>query len=219
MAAADIDLSRTTEFRKLFPKARVYQDFRELLEKEADLQTVNVSTPDHMHARIGLRRPGPRRECSYGQKPLTHDLAETRRLTELAREKKAVTQMGIQIHSSTGSTRTAVETWCRMQCAIGKIKRGPHVEQQGVGRHRREARSQPIRYPRVSTGTPGWVFVPSGPFHRPGLGTIRATGGSGSISAPAHLRRYGLPHLRPGLLQALALTAPVQCAQRRRRAE
>jgi len=36
----------------------------------------------------------------YCQKPMTHDIYETRRLTEFARQKKLVTQMGIQIHSS-----------------------------------------------------------------------------------------------------------------------
>jgi len=118
VAVADVDLSRTVEFRKLFPAARVYQDFRELLEKEGDLQTVNVSTPDHMHARIGLAALA-RGLNVYGQKPLTHDLAETRRLTELAREKKAVTQMGIQIHSGT-EYRTAAKLV--QDGAIGKIK-------------------------------------------------------------------------------------------------
>jgi len=118
VAAADVDLNRAAQFRKMFPAARVYQDFRELLEKERDLQTCNVSTPDHMHARIGLAAL-QRGLHVYGQKPLTHDLAETRRLTELAREKKAVTQMGIQIHSST-EYRTAVKLV--QSGAIGKVK-------------------------------------------------------------------------------------------------
>jgi predicted dehydrogenase len=118
VAAADVDLKRTDEFRKLFPWARVYQDFRELLEKEGDLQTVNVSVPDHMHARIGIAALN-RGLNVYGQKPLTHDLAETRRITELARQKKAVTQMGIQIHSST-EYRTAVKLV--QDGVIGKIK-------------------------------------------------------------------------------------------------
>ncbi|HEY3901345.1 MAG TPA: Gfo/Idh/MocA family oxidoreductase [Chthoniobacter sp.] len=118
VACADVDLGRAKEFRKLFPAARVYQDFRELLEKERDLQTVNVSTPDHMHARIGLAAL-ERGLNVYGQKPLTHDLAETRRMTELAREKKAVTQMGIQIHSGS-EYRTAVKLV--QDGAIGKIK-------------------------------------------------------------------------------------------------
>src|SRR5688572_26038773 len=53
VAACDVDKNRTAEFAKLFPEARIYADYRELLEKEKDLQSVNVSTPDHMHAPIG----------------------------------------------------------------------------------------------------------------------------------------------------------------------
>ncbi len=118
VAACDVDLKRTAEFAKKFPEARIYQDYRELLEKERDLQSVNVSTPDHMHAPIGMA--ALRRGLHvYGQKPLTHDLYETRRLTELAREKKAVTQMGIQIHSGP-EYRTAVKLI--QDGAIGKVK-------------------------------------------------------------------------------------------------
>ena len=118
VAACDVDLNRTTEFRKNFPDARIYQDFRELLEKEKDLQTVNVSTPDHMHAPIGLAAM-QRGLHVYGQKPLTHDIAESRRLAEVAGERKLVTQMGIQIHSST-EYRTAVQLV--QSGAIGKIE-------------------------------------------------------------------------------------------------
>ena len=118
VAACDVDLARTAEFKKKFPDARIYQDYRELLEKERDLQSVNVSVPDHMHAPIGLA--ALRRGLHlYGQKPLTHDLYETRRLTEFAREKKAVTQMGIQIHSGS-EYRTAVQLI--HDGAIGKVK-------------------------------------------------------------------------------------------------
>jgi hypothetical protein len=54
VAAADVDLTRTAEFKQKFPEARIYQDWRELLEKETDLDTVNVSTPDHMHAPMAM---------------------------------------------------------------------------------------------------------------------------------------------------------------------
>jgi predicted dehydrogenase len=118
VAACDVDLNRTTEFRKTFPEARVYQDFRELLEKETDLQTVNVSTPDHMHAPIAMAAM-QRGLHVYGQKPLTHDLYESRRLAEFAMEKKLVTQMGIQIHSGP-EYRTAVKLV--QEGAIGKVK-------------------------------------------------------------------------------------------------
>jgi predicted dehydrogenase len=118
VAGCEVDKKRTAEFLKLFPDARIYADYRELLEKERDLQSVNVSTPDHMHAPIGLAALD-RGLHVYGQKPLTHDLFECRRLTEYAREKKAVTQMGIQIHSNT-EYRTAVQLV--QSGAIGKIR-------------------------------------------------------------------------------------------------
>ena len=35
VAVCDVDLNRTVAARKKFPKARVYQDWRELLDKEA----------------------------------------------------------------------------------------------------------------------------------------------------------------------------------------
>ncbi len=55
VAVADVDLSRTAEVRKLFSAGRIYQDWRELLDKEKNLNSVNVSTPDHMHAPITMR--------------------------------------------------------------------------------------------------------------------------------------------------------------------
>jgi predicted dehydrogenase len=55
----------------------------------------------------------------YGQKPLTHDLYETRRLTEYARQRGLVTQMGIQIHSAR-EYKLAVALL--RSGAIGKIK-------------------------------------------------------------------------------------------------
>ena len=55
VAVADVDLNRTGEVKKMFPRARIYQDWRELLDKEGkQLDSVNVSTPDHMHAPIAM---------------------------------------------------------------------------------------------------------------------------------------------------------------------
>ena len=118
VAGCDVDEKYFPGFKKKFPNARVYTDFRELLEKERDLDSVNVSTPDHMHAPIGLAAL-QRGLHVYGQKPLAHDLAEVRALTTLAAEKKRVTQMGIQIHSST-EYRTAVQLI--QSGAIGKVR-------------------------------------------------------------------------------------------------
>jgi predicted dehydrogenase len=99
VAVADVDLARTKQLKEAFPDVKVYQDWRQLLDKEqGNIDSVNVSTPDHMHAPIALSAMQLGKHC-YCQKPLAHDLYETRALTQFAREKKLVTQMGIQIHS------------------------------------------------------------------------------------------------------------------------
>jgi predicted dehydrogenase len=98
-AVAEVDLHRAGEVRKRFPDVKIYQDWREMLDKEKGLDSVNVSTPDHMHAPMAMS--AMQLGCHvYGQKPLTHSIFESRQLTLMARQKKLVTQMGIQIHSS-----------------------------------------------------------------------------------------------------------------------
>jgi predicted dehydrogenase len=100
VAVAEVDLKRTGELKKRFPSTRIYQDWRELLDQEGkQLDSVNVSTPDHMHAPIAMSALQLGKNV-YCQKPLTHDLYEARKLTEFARFKGVATQMGIQIHSS-----------------------------------------------------------------------------------------------------------------------
>jgi len=118
VAVADVDLGRTAEVKKLFPDVKVYQDWRELLDKEKNLNSVNVSTPDHMHASITMRALQQGLHV-YTQKPLTQTIYEARQLTRVAGDKNLVTQMGIQIHSHEVH-RTVVAT---IQAgAIGKVK-------------------------------------------------------------------------------------------------
>ena len=99
VAVAEIDSNRLAKVKKDHPDCRIYKDYRILLDKEKDLNSVNVSTPDHMHGSIGMAAMN-RGLHVYGQKPLTQTLYEARRLTEVAAEKKLITQMGIQIHSA-----------------------------------------------------------------------------------------------------------------------
>ena len=93
VAVADVDLRSTGRVKKLFPDVKVYQDWRELLDKEKHLDSVNVSTPDHMHAPITMR-PMQRGLNVYTQKPLTQTIYEARQLAKVAREKKLVTADG-----------------------------------------------------------------------------------------------------------------------------
>ncbi|MGN6554082.1 MAG: Gfo/Idh/MocA family protein [Verrucomicrobiota bacterium] len=119
VAICDVDLDQTIEARKLFPNARVYQDWRELLDKEGkNIDSVNVSTPDHMHAPIAVSAMQLGKHV-YGQKPLAHDIYEVRRMVEIAQKKKLVTQMGIQIHAAS-PYRTGVRLV--QDGAIGKVK-------------------------------------------------------------------------------------------------
>src|SRR5438445_8034857 len=99
VAVAEVDLNRAAELKKKFPDVPIYQDWRKLLDKEAkNIDSVNVSTPDHMHASIDMTALQLGKHV-YGQKPLAHDLYEVRQLTEFVRGKKLVTQMGIQSQS------------------------------------------------------------------------------------------------------------------------
>jgi predicted dehydrogenase len=99
VAVAEVDLNRLEHIKRHHPDAKVYQDWRQLLDREAkNLDSVNVSTPDHLHAPIAMSAMQLGKHC-YVEKPLAHDLHEVRALTRFAREKKLVTQMGIQIHS------------------------------------------------------------------------------------------------------------------------
>lgn len=100
VAVADVDLCRIEPLQRRFPKVRVYQDWREMLKKERkQIDSVNVSVPDHMHCAIALEamRMG---KPVYVEKPLCNTLRETRLLTEEARRRGLASQMGIQVSSS-----------------------------------------------------------------------------------------------------------------------
>lgn len=119
VCVAEVDSDRAAALKKELPDIRVYSDWRKMLDEEAgNLDTVNVSTPDHMHAPMAMSCLN-RGLHVYCQKPLTHDIYESRRLAEVAREKGLVTQMGIQIHSHE-AYKTAVAMV--QQGTIGKIR-------------------------------------------------------------------------------------------------
>lgn len=94
-----------------------YVDFREMLEKEKSLDAVLCATPDHMHAFVSTHalRAGKHVYC---EKPLTHNIAEARRVAELAKETKLATQMGNQGHSTEGIRQTV--EWIRAG-AVGPV--------------------------------------------------------------------------------------------------
>jgi predicted dehydrogenase len=67
-----------------FPDARRYQDFREMFEKETDIDAVTVSTPDHTHAVITMAAMKKGLHV-YTQKPITRTVYESRKIVEFAK--------------------------------------------------------------------------------------------------------------------------------------
>jgi predicted dehydrogenase len=100
------------------PRAKRYQDFREMLDRQKDIDGVIVATPDHMHATIALAAMDLGKHV-YVQKPLCWSVAEARALARKAKATKLATQMGNQGHSW-DEARTAVEyVWAG---AIGDVR-------------------------------------------------------------------------------------------------
>jgi predicted dehydrogenase len=101
------------------PKAKRYQDYREMLQQQKDIDGVMIATPDHMHAPIALAAMDLGKHV-YVQKPLTWSVDEARKLAKKAKENpKIATQMGNQGHSR-DDARKVIEY---IQAgAIGEVK-------------------------------------------------------------------------------------------------
>ncbi|MFP6854986.1 MAG: Gfo/Idh/MocA family oxidoreductase, partial [Opitutales bacterium] len=118
VALCDVDKQRAGGTFKKFPKAKVYSDFRVMLDKMKGIDAVTVSTPDHVHA-VAAMAAMKRGQHVYCQKPLTHSIHEARVLTETAAERNLITQMGNQAHAGE-PIRRAVELV--RAGIIGKVK-------------------------------------------------------------------------------------------------
>ena len=89
------------------PKLAKYRDYREMLTKQKDIDAIVVATPDHMHAPIAAMAMDLGKHV-YVQKPLCWSVEEARVLAKKAKDRKVVTQMGNQGHS-TDDARTGYE--------------------------------------------------------------------------------------------------------------
>ena len=101
VALCDTDEKFAAKTFAKYPQARRYRNFREMFDKEKDLDAVIVATPDHTHAVIAMAAM-QRGIHVYVQKPIAHAVWEARLMTETARKYKVVTQMGNQGHSGEG---------------------------------------------------------------------------------------------------------------------
>lgn len=121
VALCDVDHAAAAPVFAQYPAATRWKDFREMLAKQDDIEAVMIATPDHTHAVIAMAALAAGKHV-YCQKPLTHDVWETRQLAAAdaaAKAKGCVAVMGNQHHSSAGA-RKVVE-WVRGG-VIGEVK-------------------------------------------------------------------------------------------------
>jgi predicted dehydrogenase len=102
VALCDVDQNYAAKTFQEFPHAKVYRDYRELLEKQKDIEAVIIATPDHTHAVIAMEAMRAGKHV-YVQKPLAYSVHEARTMTEAARQHKVSSQMGNQGHSGDGA--------------------------------------------------------------------------------------------------------------------
>jgi predicted dehydrogenase len=95
-----------------------YSDFRELLDKQKDLDAVVVCTTDNLHASVSAAamKKGKHVFC---QKPLTHTIYEARRIAEIAKETGVATQIAVANQASESTRQLCEWIW---DGAIGPVR-------------------------------------------------------------------------------------------------
>ena len=100
VALCDVDTKRAGGAFEKHPSAKVYQDFRKMLdEMDNRIDAVAVCTPDHTHA-VACMDAIRRSKHVFCEKPLAHSIYEIRELVKTTRKHKVVTQLGNQGHSA-----------------------------------------------------------------------------------------------------------------------
>ena len=137
VALCDPDKNHLAQNAKKYPGAKLYTDFRKMLETQKDIEAVTIAAPDHVHA-VATSMAMQLGKHVHCQKPLTHSVHEARRIGKLARESKVATQMGNFGQAGEEPRRVAEMIWAG---AVGTLKevhawsnRNPDISQRGVAR-------------------------------------------------------------------------------------
>ena len=88
-----------------FKACRAYADFRELLDKEKDLDAVKIMTPDHLHATVSIAAMNRGKHVMM-HKPIANRMYEGRLAIETARKTKVATHL-LAYGSGVGNGRIA----------------------------------------------------------------------------------------------------------------
>ena len=137
VALCDADQRALDNNAKQFPKAKLYADFRKMLQTQKDIDAVVVATPDHVHAAITMMalKMGKHVHC---QKPLTHSVFEARAVAKAAKEAKVGTQMG-NFGQASEEARLICETiWSGALGTVREVHAGsnrmPMISPRGIPR-------------------------------------------------------------------------------------
>ncbi len=119
IAICDTNRNQLKGGERRFKDAKAFEDYREMFDALGDkIDAFTVSTADHMHGIIAAHGMNLGKHC-FCQKPLTRTIYEARRLGEIAREKKLVTQMGNQGSAENGLRESAAML---RQGLLGEVK-------------------------------------------------------------------------------------------------
>jgi hypothetical protein len=104
-ALCDVDSDYAGHIFAGYPKAKIYDDFRKMIDKEKEIDAVLIGTPDHLHATIASYAMNAGKHV-YVEKPMAKTIHEVRFLRDLAKKTGLVTQMGNQGHNIEGTMQT-----------------------------------------------------------------------------------------------------------------
>ena len=102
VAMCDVDGRMSQDGFKARPKAKKYKDFRVMFDEMAnEIDAVIIATPDHTHfpAAMAAMELG---KHVFVEKPLTHNIWQSRTLKKAAKHYGVVSQMGNQGHTTNG---------------------------------------------------------------------------------------------------------------------
>ena len=118
IALCDVDHQYAAPVFNEYPDAKRYRDYREMFDKQPEIDAVVIATPDHSHAVISLHaiKLGKHVLCV---KPLTRTIHESRTLAEAARKAKVATQVTASSRASESALRLCEMIW---DGAIGPVR-------------------------------------------------------------------------------------------------
>ncbi len=121
VAICDVDEARLGAAGKRFEGAKLFTDFRVMLEEMGDsIDAVTVSTPDHTHAPAALMAMRMGKHC-FCQKPMTHTIYEARLMGQVAKEMGLATQMGNQGTAERGLRKAAAMIKAGMLGTVSEV--------------------------------------------------------------------------------------------------